>query len=298
MKTMTNHQQKTEQTQRSSPAIERIAFQGLPGAHADMACRRAHPYMETVAYPTFDEVFQAVHRGEVEYGMVPIENSQAGRVAEIHTILPTAQVHFVGESFQPIRHALLAPKGAKLADIKTVYSHPQALIQCKDNLTRLGLKDRHEYSNTAQAASDVAAWGDKSKAAIASPLAAELYGLEIIEPALEDSPDNTTLFICIAKEAADPDPEDGPVLTTLLFTVRNIPAALYKAMGGFATNNINILKLESYISLTSRDAAQFYLTFEGHPRDRAVQRALEELGFFCHRVDVLGVYHADPHRFR
>jgi prephenate dehydratase len=283
--------------QKSNNTLEKIAFQGLPGAHSDMACRRTYPYMETLACPTFDDVFAAVQGGKAQYGLIPIENSQAGRVAEIHTILPKTKLHFVGESFQPIQHHLLGVKGAKLEDVKEVYSHPQGLMQCRESLNKLGINARMEYSNTAQAASDIAKWGDKTKAAIASPLAAELYGLEVLKANIEDSKDNTTLFICIAREPVECDPRDGKVLMTLLFTVRNVPSALYKALGGFATNNINILKLESYISFTSRDAAQFFITFEGHPSQRGVQLALEELGFFCKKVDVLGVYPADPKRF-
>lgn len=283
--------------QKSNNGLEKIAFQGLPGAHSDMACRRAYPYMETLACPTFEDVFTAVQNGDALYGLIPIENSQAGRVAEIHTILPKTKLHFVSESFQSIQHHLLGVKGATAKGVKEVYSHPQGLLQCRESLRKLGISNRMEYSNTAQAASDVAKWNDPTKAAIASPLAAELYGLEVLQPNIEDSKDNTTLFVCISREPVDPNPEDGKVLMTLLFTVRNVPSALFKALGGFATNNINILKLESYISFTSQDAAQFFITFEGHPRQRGVQLALEELGFFCKRVDVLGVYPADPRRF-
>lgn len=272
-----------------------IAFMGIEGANADLACRQACPYMHTLPCPSFEDVFEAVSSGKAALGMIPIENSQAGRVAEIHNLLPRASLHIVGEYFQRIEHVLLAPKGATLATVKDVYSHPQALMQCRAHLREMNLTP-HTYSNTAQAAADVAKWNDTSKAAVASPLAAELYNLQVLKEHLQDADDNITVFIIIAREPVDP--EDGRVITTLLFTVRNIPAALYKSLGGFATNGVNIIKLESYIpGGVKNDSAQFYLSFEGHPRERRVQLALEELGFFCKKVAVLGVYPADPARF-
>lgn len=274
-----------------------IAFMGVEGANADLACRQASPYMETLPCASFEDVFEAVENGKARLGMIPIENSQAGRVAEIHNILPRSKLHIVGEFFQHIEHCLLAPKGATLQSVKDVYSHPQALMQCRENLRRLGVTT-HTYSNTATAAKDAAGWNDTSKAAIASPLAGQLYGLNVLKEHLQDSNDNTTVFIIISREAVDPNPEKERVVTTLLFTIRNIPAALYKALGGFATNGVNILKLESYIpGGQSREAAQFFLSFEGHPSQRSVQLALEELGFFTKKVTVLGVYPADPKRF-
>ncbi len=275
-----------------------IAFMGVEGANADLACRQACPYMHTLPCPSFEDVFEAVTGGKAALGMIPIENSQAGRVAEIHNLLPRTDLHIVGEFFQKIEHCLLAPKGATLATVKEVYSHPQALMQCRENLRKMKL-NTHTYSNTAAAAADVAKWNDPSKAAIASPLAGELYGLSVLQEHLQDSEDNTTVFIIIARQPVDPNPEENvQVLTTLLFSIRNIPAALYKALGGFATNGVNILKLESYIpGGTRREAAQFFLTFEGHPSQKGVQNALEELGFFCNKVTVLGVYPADPARF-
>lgn len=275
-----------------------IAFMGIEGANADLACRQACPYMHTLPCPSFEDVFEAVAGGKAALGMIPIENSQAGRVAEIHNILPRSNLHIVGEYFQHIEHVLMAPRGATIEGISDIYSHPQALMQCRENIRLLGAA-AHTYSNTAQAAQDVAKWNDKAKAAIASPLAAELYNLAVLKEHLQDADNNTTVFIIIAREPIDPEPtEDSRILTTVLFTIRNIPAALYKAMGGFATNGVNIIKLESYIpGGTRREAAQFFLSFEGHPRDRNVQLALEELGFFTKRVTVLGVYPADPARF-
>lgn len=274
-----------------------IAFMGAEGSNSDLACRQSCPYMSTLACPSFEDVFEAVSSGKAALGMIPIENSQAGRVAEIHHLLPKTSLHIVGEYFQHIEHCLLAAKGATLTSVKDVYSHPQGLLQCRNHLREMKLAT-HSYSSTAQAAADVAQWNDKTKAAIASPLAAELYGLSVLKEHMQDADDNVTVFIIIAREPVDPDPEKNRVLTTLLYTVRNIPAALYKSLGGFATNGVNILKLESYIpGGASREAAQFFLTCEGHPRDQGVKNALEELGFYCRKVQVLGVYPADPARF-
>ncbi|MCD6035549.1 MAG: putative prephenate dehydratase [Rickettsiales bacterium] len=279
-----------------APSNNIIAFQGVRGAHADMACRQAYPYMDTMPLPSFEDVFQAVQEGKAALGMLPIENSQAGRVAEIHNLLPRMHVSIVGEYFQRIEHHLLAPKGATLQTVKNVYSHPQALMQCRGHTREMGL-EAHHASNTAIAAEEVARWNDPSKGALASALAAELYGLTVLKPNMEDSNENTTIFVTIASEPIDTDPETQRIVTSLLFTARNIPAALYKALGGFATNHVNLLKLESYIPGGASDRAQFFVTFEGHPQERNVQLALEELGFFCRNVKVLGVYPADPKRF-
>lgn len=275
-----------------------IAFMGVEGANADLACRQAEPYMHTLPCASFEDVFDAVAEGRAALGMVPIENSQAGRVAEIHSILPRTQLHIVGEHFQHIEHHLLGVRGATLAEVKDVYSHPQALMQCRQHLRGLNVTT-HVHSNTATAAADVAKWGDKTKATVASALAGELYGLDVLKANIQDSENNHTVFVKIAREPVDPEPAAGvTILTTLLFTIRNIPSALYKSLGGFATNNVNILKLESYIpGGAMRGEAQFFITFEGHPRERSVQLALEELGFFCKKVQVLGVYPADPKRF-
>lgn len=274
-----------------------IAFMGMEGANADLACRQACPYMHTLPCPSFEDVFEAVESGRAALGMIPIENSQAGRVAEIHQILPKSKLHIVGEFFQQIEHHLLAPKGAKLEGIKQVYSHPQALMQCRENIRGLGLLT-HAYSNTAQAAADVAQWKDKTKAAIASPLAGQLYGLSALKEHMQDHDDNVTIFIIIARNPVMPKETDDQLLTSILFTIRNIPSALYKVLGGFATNGINIVKLESYIpGGVKRGTAQFFITFEGHPNQPTVQHAMEELNFFCSEVRMLGVYPADPARF-
>jgi prephenate dehydratase len=273
-----------------------VAFQGVPGAHSDLACRKAYPYMDSLPCASFEEVFAAVEEGRALYGMIPIENSQAGRVAEIHNLLPTTQLHFVGEHLQRIEHHLLGVKGASLAEVKHVYSHPQALMQCRESLAKLGAFERRSHFDTAGAVRDVAEWKDASKAAIGSALAGDLYGLQVLARNIEDSPDNTTLFITLSREPVDPDPSEGKVLTSLIFALRHLPSALYKALGGFATNNINLIKLESYLPTHAKDTAQFFVTFEGHPSQKHVQQAIEELGFFCKKVGVLGVYLADGAR--
>jgi prephenate dehydratase len=272
-----------------------IAFMGVEGANADLACRQNYPYMQTLPCASFEAVFAAVAEGRAKYAMVPIENSQAGRVAEIHNLLPRTNLHIVAEHFQKVEHGLYGVRGATLADVKHAYSHHQGLLQCRSFIREHQLAT-HIHNNTATAAKDVAGWGDKSKAAICSRLAGELYGLTLLADNIQDAEDNETLFVVMANEPVDPDPEAGKVLTSLFFTLRNIPSALYKALGGFATNQVNMVKLESYIRGGAQGTAQFFMTFEGHPRERSVQLAIEELGFFTQRVNVLGVYPADKAR--
>ncbi len=274
-----------------------ISFQGIAGAHSDMACKNAYPYHYTLPCDTFEHAFNAVETGKAILAHIPIENSHAGRVAEIHNLLPETPLSIVGEYFHKVSHALVAPKGATLDGIKTVYSHQQALMQCRAHCRDLGIA-QEPFFDTAAAAKQVAQWNDPSKAALASKLAAELYGLEILETDMQDANDNTTLFVAFAAEPIDPDPEQENIISSLLFTTRNIAAGLYKALGGFATNNINILKLESYIPDYTSGEAQFFITFEGHPRNPKVQHALEELGFFTKNVKLLGVYESDPNRYK
>jgi prephenate dehydratase len=278
----------------SIDAEHTVAFMGVPGANADLACRQNYPYMTTLPLNSFEDVFDAVASGQAKYGMVPIENSQAGRVAEIHNLLPRTNLHIVAEHIQKIEHCLYGVSGATLAEVKDVYSHHQGLLQCRSFIREHELTT-HIHDNTATAARDVAEWKDKSKAAICSALAGELYQLTRLAENIQDAEDNETLFVTLAREPVDPEPADGKVLTSLFFTVRNIPAALYKSLGGFATNNVNMIKLESYIQAGS-GAAQFFMTFEGHPRQKPVQLAIEELGFFTQKVNVLGVYPADKKR--
>lgn len=276
--------------------ITKIGFQGVIGAHADMACRKCFPYLDSFAYPTFDAAMKATEKGEVDLCMIPVENSQAGRVAEIHNLLPETALHIVGEYFQRIEHCLVAIKGADINTIKSVHSHPQALLQCKKNIQKHSF-EAVSASNTAVAAKEIAETNDPTKAALCSKLAAEIYGLDILEENFEDADDNTTVFITMAREPWDIDRNEKPlIITSLLFTARNIPAALYKALGGFATNQVNMIKVESYIPSGVSKIAQFFISFEGDPQDENVRLAIEELGFFCKRVKVLGVYAAHQSR--
>jgi prephenate dehydratase len=276
--------------------VPSIAFQGQPGAYSHLACRQAMPDHEPLPCESFEDAFEAVALGRAAFGMIPIENSLAGRVADVHHLLPETDLHIVAEHFQPVRHCLLAPKGASKAGIRAVHSHVHALGQCRRYLRENKLAP-HVHADTAGAAADVARKGDPTEAAIASSLAAEIYGLEVIESAIEDAHHNTTRFVVLAKEPADPDPESGPVMTSFVFQVRNVPAALFKALGGFATNRVNMVKLESYMLDGSFSATQFYADIEGHPDNPGVRMAFEELGFFSRRVKVLGVYPANPFRY-
>jgi prephenate dehydratase len=272
-----------------------IAFQGLPGAYSDLACRAAHPAMKTLPCASFEDAFAAVKNGDARLAMIPIENSLAGRVADIHHLLPEAGLHIIGEHFQRVNHCLMAPKGATLAGLKTVESHVQALSQCRNFTRQHGLKPVVR-ADTAGSAADVAERGDKSAGAIASSLAAEIYGLEVLATDIEDADHNTTRMVIMAREPIDPDPAKGPVVTSFVFRVRSVPAALYKALGGFATNGVNITKLESYMIDGNFTVAQFYADIDGHPDQRSVRLALEELSFFSREVRILGVYPANPFR--
>jgi len=274
---------------------KKIVFQGEPGANSDIACREAYPGYEPVACPTFEDAFAAITAGEAELGMIPIENSVAGRVADIHHLMPTSDLHIIAEYFLPVRHQLMAPKGAQLAAIKSVESHVMALGQCRNIIRRLGLKSI-VAADTAGSAREVAERGDKSRAAIASRLAAEIYGLDILAEDVEDEAHNTTRFVVLAREAQLAQRGEGLIVTTFVFRVRNVPAALYKALGGFATNGINMTKLESYMVEGNFSATQFYADVEGHPEDRGLALALEELRFFSKELKILGVYRGHPFR--
>jgi prephenate dehydratase len=272
-----------------------IAFQGAPGAYGDLACREAYPEMESLPCPSFEDAFAAVRESRAALGMIAVENSIAGRVADIHHLLPGSGLHIIGEHFQRVNHHLLAPKGASLATLRTVHSHVHALSQCRNAIRALKLKPI-VHPDTAGAAADVAERDDPSEAAIASSLAGEIYGLTSLKADIEDAAHNTTRFLVMAREPVDPGAAAGPVITSFLFRVRSVPAALYKALGGFATNGVNITKLESYIIDGAFTVAQFYADIEGHPDQRPVRLALEELGFFSREVRILGVYPAHPFR--
>ncbi len=278
--------------QSSSPHV--IAFQGEPGAYSQLACREFFPDHKGLPCPTFEDAFAAVDEGRAAHAMIPIENSLAGRVADIHHLLPESGLYITGEHFLPIHHQLLAPKGSQIEDIVSVMSHTHALGQCRNTIRELKL-DVIVSADTAGAARYVAERKDKHVAAIASALAAEIYGLDIVKRDIEDEGHNTTRFLVLAAAPDDAEPNDRTI-TSFVFNVRNVPAALYKAMGGFATNGVNMTKLESYQLEGRFTATQFYADIEGHPDDRSVRLALEELEFFTTELRVLGVYPADPYR--
>ena len=273
----------------------RIAFQGEPGANSHLAARDAYPRMEALACPTFEDALAAVKNGDAKLAMIPIENSVAGRVADIHHLLPHSGLYIVAEHFERVRHQLLVLPGAKLSELKTVHSHIMALGQCRKAIRALKLTPVIE-ADTAGAARHLRELGDKSRAAIASQLAAEVYGLKIAKADIEDAAHNTTRFVVLADKPIRTRAIDGPVVTSFVFRVRNVPAALYKALGGFATNGVNMTKLESYQLEGSFNATMFYADIEGHPDERRVKLAMEELGFFTSEVTVLGTYPASPFR--
>lgn len=274
---------------------KKVVFQGEPGANSHLAALEVYPDCEPVPCPTFEDCFAALAAGTADLGMIPIENSVAGRVADIHTLLPGADVHIVGEHFLPIHHQLMGLKGAALSDLRSVQSHVQALGQCRRTLRSLGLT-AVIGADTAGSAREIAERGDRSRGALASRLAAEIYGLDILRNDVEDEAHNTTRFIILSPEPAPAPPLGTPTVTTFLFRVRNMPAALYKALGGFATNGVNMTKLESYQLAGQFFASQFYADVEGHPDETALRFALEELAFFSHEVRILGAYPASPFR--
>lgn len=275
----------------------RIAFQGEFGANSDMACRDMYPDMEPFPCRTFEDAFNAVSSEEVELAMIPIENTIAGRVADIHHLLPESHLFIVGEYFMPIHFQLMVMPGTSADEIKTVHSHIHALGQCRKIVRERGWQPV-VAGDTAGAARLVAEQAERSMAAIAPALAAELYGLEILERDIEDSDTNVTRFVILSRQSAIAEAGDSsePIVTTFVFNVRNMPAALYKAMGGFATNGVNMTKLESYQLEGKFTATQFYADIEGHPDDENVALALEELRFFSTHVRILGAYKAHPFR--
>ena len=274
---------------------QKIAYQGEPGANSHLACRDSFPKMEPLACPTFEDALAAVKGGEARLAMIPIENSVAGRVADIHHLLPDSGLFIVAEHFERIRHQLLTLPGVKLGELKTVHSHTMALGQCRKAIRALKLKPVTE-ADTAGAARHLRDTQDRTRAVIASALAAEVYGLTIAKSGIEDAEHNTTRFVLLASKPDHAKAKDGPVITTFVFRVRNVPAALYKALGGFATNGVNMTKLESYQLEGSFNATMFYADIEGHPEERLVKLAMEELAFFTSEVRLLGTYKASPFR--
>jgi prephenate dehydratase len=273
----------------------RIAYQGEPGANSHIACSEIYPTMTPMPCPAFEDALAAVKGGEADLAMIPIENTIAGRVADIHHMLPNSGLHIVGEHFLPIRFQLMAVRGAKIKGIRDVYSHVHAIGQCRKIIRKLGVRP-HVAGDTAGAARQVAEWNDPTKAAFAPRLAAEVYDLDILAEDVEDEKHNTTRFVILSKSASHAPHGTPDVMTTFVFTVRNLPAALYKAMGGFATNGVNMTKLESYMVGGSFTATMFLADIEGHPDDPGVARALEEARYFSTELRILGVYAASPLR--
>lgn len=274
---------------------ERISFQGELGANSHIACRNVYPKLEPLPCPTFEDAFAAVSEGQAKYAMIPIENSIAGRVADVHHLIPESNLFVIGEHFMPIRYQLLGVKGASISDLKSVRSHIQTLGQCRRFLRNLGIA-AHTTADNAGAAREVSELGDKTQGALATALAGEIYGLETLKADVADEGHNTTRFLIFSKTPQDAEPNSGPCVTSFVFRVRNIPAALYKALGGFATNGVNLTKLESYVEGNTFSAAMFFAEIEGHTEAENVKRALGELGHFSSMVKVLGVYPADPFR--
>ena len=276
-------------------AKKTIAYQGEPGANSHIACEDVYPGWTPLPCPTFEDAFAAIQGGEAALGMIPIENSIAGRVADIHHMMPNSGLHIIGEYFLPIHFQLLGIKGATLAGLKSVHSHVHALGQCRKVIRRLKLS-AHVAGDTAGSAREVAEWGDASKASLATALAGRIYGLDVLADNVEDEDHNRTRFVVLSKTPKWAPASGAPLVTTFVFRVRNVPAALYKALGGFATNGVNMTKLESYMVDGEFSATMFLADVDGHPDDPALKRALEELAFFSREVRILGVYPA--HEFR
>ena len=276
---------------------QKIAFQGEPGANSDIACKQMFPELESVPCASFEDAFELVSSGAADLAMIPIENSIAGRVADIHLLLPHSGLQIVGEFFLPIHFDLLGIPGSTIEGATEVHSHIHALGQCRKLIREAGLKPVIA-GDTAGSAREVREWNDPTKLSLAPPLAAELYGLEVLASAVEDDPSNTTRFVVLARETELPSRQElpGPAVTSFVFRVRNVPSALYKALGGFATNGVNMTRLESYMVGNEFAATMFMVDVEGHPEDPPLSRALEELDFFTTEVWILGVYPAAEHR--
>lgn len=272
-----------------------ISYQGEPGANSHILCAQAYPDWTPLPCPTFEDAFAAVNEGRADRAMIPIENSIAGRVADIHHLIPTARLHIVAEHFLPIHFQLMVLPGTKVEALRSVHSHVHALGQCRKIIRRLGLR-AVVAGDTAGAAREVAEANDPSRGALAPALAAEVYGLEIVARDVEDESHNTTRFVVFSPEAEPLGAGAGPAVTSFIFRVRNIPAALYKALGGFATNGVNMSKLESYMVEGQFSATQFYAEVDGHPDEPGLARALEELAYFSREVRIIGTYPADPYR--
>ncbi len=276
---------------------QRISFQGEPGANSHIAAHEAYPELEPLPCPSFEDAFAAVSEGQARYAMIPVENSVAGRVADVHHLIPESGLYIVAERFVPIKHQLLGLKSATLEGLTHVRSHPQALGQCRKLLRELGVH-AIKTADTAGAAREISDLNDPKVGALASALAGEIYGLKVLKADIADAAHNTTRFLVFSREEQNAAANTGPCMTSFMFRVRNVPAALYKAMGGFATNGVNMTKLESYIEGGAFSAAMFFVEVEGHPEEQSVRLALEELAFFSTSLKILGVYPADAFRRR
>lgn len=274
----------------------KIAYQGVAGAYSHIAAMTVYPNEEYVSCDTFEKAMKQVAEGEVDLAMIPVENSNAGRVSDVHFLLPQTGLHIIGEFFLPVHHQLLVLPGTKLSEIKTASSHPQALAQCAEFLKKHNINPVARI-DTALSCQDVLKFQDKSIAAIASVLAGEIYGLEVVAANIENAQNNTTRFLIMAKEPLVPEDDGSTFITSFIFKAKNIPAALYKALGGFATNGINITKLESYLLEGKFVSAQFYAEIESHPARKAFQNAFDELKFFSESIHVLGTYKANQYRY-
>ena len=269
--------------------IHNFAFQGVNGAYSEQAGKNVFPNATSVPCATFEEMFDCVRDGKAEIALVPIENSQAGRVADTQRLIPDSELQIIGEYFLEVRHNLMSIPGTNINEIKRIHSHEQGIAQCRNKILKLN-KEMIVAADTAGSAKKISKLNSKEDAAIASSLAADIYNLEIIEKDFQDSQNNVTRFLIMSKQKNEIKSDEQDLLTTLVFVVRSIPASLYKCLGGFASNGINITKLESYIHPQGFDVAQFYIDFEGHPDNHSVKLALEEMKFFCKEIKVLGVY--------
>ncbi len=274
---------------------QRIAFQGELGAYSHEACRDARPDMEALPCNSFEDVIEAVRSKKADLAMLPVENTTYGRVADIHRMLPESGLRIVDEAFVRVHISLMAVPGVEIEDLELVRAHPVLIPQAGEFLTRYNIKGE-AAADSAGAALDLAKTQDRKTGVLASDLAAEINGLHILARHIEDHAHNTTRFLIMSRDAEHAKRGDHGMMTTFVFQVRNIPSALYKAMGGFATNGVNMTKLESYMVGGSFTATQFYADIEGHPGDPAVQRAMEELDYFTDMVEVLGTYPRDPRR--
>ena len=276
-------------------SIKLFAFQGVNGAFSELAGKKIYLNAKSIPCKTFEEMFESVREGRAECAIVPIENSKAGRIADTQRLIPNSQLKIIGEYFLEVKHCLMAPQGASLETIKRVHSHEQAIAQCRENLIRLD-KEMKVAADTAGAAKLIAEWNNIEDAAIASELAAKIYNLNIIDSNFQGTSYNVTRFLVMSKDMANFERNTPDLITTLVFKVRSIPAALYKSLGGFASNGVNLTKLESYIHPQGFNVAQFYIDFEGHPEATSVKLALEEMKFFCKEINILGVYKASDFR--